>query len=180
MFVTSAYAQTAPAAPETPAAPGAAPAGDTHAAPAGEMHTETGAAHGGEHAGTFPPFDATYYPSMLLWLVITFGIFYILIKNVIVPRVGGILENRNGRIAQDLDDTWEVLAEPVQTVMRRYGIENPYEQLKDLTRGNAGITRETLHAFIDGLDLPDGVKARLRAMTPANYVGLAEELARRI
>ncbi len=111
MFVTSAYAQTAPAAPETPAAPGAAPAGDTHAAPAGETHTETGAPHGGEHGGTFPPFDSTYYPSMLLWLVITFGLFYILIKNVIVPRVGGIIENRQGRIAQDLDEAGRLKAE---------------------------------------------------------------------
>jgi F-type H+-transporting ATPase subunit b len=111
MFVTSAYAQTAPAAPETPAAPGSAPVGDTHAAPAGETHTETGAAHGGEHGGTFPPFDSTYYPSMLLWLVITFGLFYILIKNVIVPRVGGIIENRQGRIAQDLDEAARLKAE---------------------------------------------------------------------
>jgi F-type H+-transporting ATPase subunit b len=112
MFVTSAYAQTAPAAPETPAAPGTAPAGDTHAAPAGETHTETGVAHGGEHGGgTFPPFDATYYPSMLLWLVITFGLFYFLIKNVIVPRVGGIIENRQGRIAQDLDEASRLKAE---------------------------------------------------------------------
>ncbi|RWX77153.1 F0F1 ATP synthase subunit B [Neorhizobium lilium] len=107
MLVTSAYAQTAPAAPETPAAP----AGDSHAAPAGETHTETGAAHGAEHGGTFPPFDATYYPSMLLWLVITFGLFYILIKNVIVPRVGGIIENRQSRIAQDLDEAGRLKAE---------------------------------------------------------------------
>nr|WP_161974095.1 F0F1 ATP synthase subunit B [Rhizobium deserti] len=112
MFVTSAHAQTAPAAPETPAAPGTAPAGDTHAAPAGETHTETGVAHGDEHGGgTFPPFDATYYPSMLLWLVITFGLFYFLIKNVIVPRVGGIIENRQGRIAQDLNEASRLKAE---------------------------------------------------------------------
>ena len=73
-----------------------------------------------------------------------------------------------------------MLAEPIQTVMRRYGVENPYEQLKDLTRGNAGITRESLHAFIDGLELPDAIKARLKMLTPAGYIGLAEELARRI
>src|SRR4029434_8022647 len=59
------------------------------------------------------------------------------------------------RIAADLDPCWEVLAEPIQTVMRRYGIANPYEQLKALTRGKAGITRESLHQFIDGLALPE-------------------------
>ncbi|WP_105429350.1 F0F1 ATP synthase subunit B [Neorhizobium sp. T6_25] len=95
MFVTSAYAQTAPAAT------------DPHAAPAGEAHTETGA-HGG---GTFPPFDATHFSSQLLWLVITFGLFYLLMKKVIVPRVGGILEHRHDRIAQDLDEAARLKAE---------------------------------------------------------------------
>ena len=90
------------------------------------------------------------------------------------------LEVNAARIDEDLDANWEVLAEPIQTVMRRYGVENPYEQLKDLTRGNVGMTRDTLHAFIDGLALPDDVKVRLKALTPANYVGKAEELARRI
>jgi len=84
------------------------------------------------------------------------------------------------RIAQDLDANWEVLAEPIQTVMRRYGIEQPYEKLKALTRGHSGMTRETLHAFIDGLALPDDAKTRLKALTPANYVGLAVELAKRV
>ena len=62
------------------------------------------------------------------------------------------------RMAEDLDANWEVLAEPIQTVMRRYGVDNPYEQLKALTRGQHGMTRETLHAFIDGLPLPDDAK----------------------
>ena len=64
------------------------------------------------------------------------------------------------RLAADLDANWDVLAEPIQTVMRRYGIDNPYEQLKALTRGKAGITRETLHAFIDALALPPDAKTR--------------------
>ncbi len=72
-----------------------------------------------------------------------------------------------------------MLAEPVQTVMRRYGIENPYEQLKELTRGK-GITREALQQFVAGLAIPDEDKARLLAMTPASYVGKAAELAKRI
>jgi adenylosuccinate lyase len=84
------------------------------------------------------------------------------------------------RLAADLDASWEVLAEPIQTMMRRYGVEKPYEQLKALTRGKAGITRETLHAFIDGLAIPDDAKARLKSLTPAGYVGAAAELARRV
>ncbi len=84
------------------------------------------------------------------------------------------------RIAADLDANWEVLAEPIQTVMRRYGIANPYEQLKALTRGKSGITRESLHAFIDGLALPAEAKARLKALAPASYTGIAGVLAKRI
>ena len=83
-------------------------------------------------------------------------------------------------MAADLDANWEVLAEPIQTVMRRYGVDNPYEQLKALTRGQTGMTRETLHAFIDGLQLPVEAKERLKALTPATYVGLAAGLARRV
>ncbi|HZQ60460.1 MAG TPA: adenylosuccinate lyase [Casimicrobiaceae bacterium] len=84
------------------------------------------------------------------------------------------------RMAEDLDANWEVLAEPIQTVMRRYGVANPYEQLKALTRGKTGMTRETLHAFIDRLAIPDEAKARLKALTPATYIGKAAELARRV
>jgi adenylosuccinate lyase len=65
-------------------------------------------------------------------------------------------------------------------VMRRYGISNPYEQLKALTRGRTGMTRDSLHAFIDGLALPEDAKARLKALTPATYTGLAPELAKRV
>jgi len=84
------------------------------------------------------------------------------------------------RMAADLDANWEVLAEPIQTMMRRYGVPNPYEQLKALTRGKSGITREGLHAFIDGLAIPADAKARLKALTPAAYIGRAAELAKRI
>ena len=95
--------------------------------------------------------------------------------------LGGVgkLELNAERLAADLDATWEVLAEPIQTVMRRYGIENPYEQLKALTRGKA-ITPEALADFVDRLPIPDDAKARLKALTPAGYVGKAAELARRI
>ncbi|MEA5098797.1 MAG: adenylosuccinate lyase [Burkholderiaceae bacterium] len=89
------------------------------------------------------------------------------------------LEADPARMAHDLDETWEVLAEPVQTVMRRYGIKNPYEQLKALTRGK-GIAKEDLQAFIKGLAIPQDAKDRLLAMTPANYIGLATKLAKEI
>jgi adenylosuccinate lyase len=89
------------------------------------------------------------------------------------------LEVNPARLNEDLDNCWEVLAEPVQTVMRRFGIENPYEQLKELTRGK-GITREALQTFIGGLNIPADAKERLLAMTPASYVGKAVELAKRI
>ncbi len=90
------------------------------------------------------------------------------------------LEANPAKLAEDLDANWEVLAEPIQTVMRRYGVENPYEQLKALTRGREGITREDLAGFIQGLILPEAAKQHLLAMTPANYTGKAAELARRI
>ena len=85
------------------------------------------------------------------------------------------LEVNPSRLAEDLDNSWEVLAEPIQTVMRRYGIPEPYEKLKALTRGQA-ITRDTLHTFITTLELPKGTKTQLLALTPANYVGLAKKL----
>jgi adenylosuccinate lyase len=89
------------------------------------------------------------------------------------------LEVNPARLAEDLDATWEVLAEPVQTVMRRYGIENPYEQLKELTRGK-GISKDALREFITGLAITQDAKDHLLAMTPANYIGYAARLAREI
>ncbi|MEO5699224.1 MAG: adenylosuccinate lyase [Casimicrobiaceae bacterium] len=84
------------------------------------------------------------------------------------------------RLAADLDTNWEVLAEPIQTVMRRYGVANPYERLKALTRGRTGMTQPALRAFIDTLEIPADAKARLKALTPATYIGRAAELARRV
>lgn len=86
------------------------------------------------------------------------------------------LEINTSAIDQDIDQCWEILAEPIQTVMRRYGLPQPYEQLKALTRGK-GITPEALSAFISNLDLPPEVKERLLTMTPRSYVGLAPSLA---
>ncbi|NLS11452.1 adenylosuccinate lyase [Vibrio sp. SM6] len=85
------------------------------------------------------------------------------------------LEVNRDALLKELDQNWEVLAEPVQTVMRRYGIEKPYEKLKELTRGKR-VDGEAMRQFIDGLELPEHEKARLKEMTPANYIGQAIEL----
>ena len=91
----------------------------------------------------------------------------------------GKLEADPARIAADLDGSWEVLAEPIQTVMRRYGVDRPYERLKDLTRGRR-IDAETLRAFVDALEIPEGAKTELRGLTPGGYIGNAAEQARSI
>ncbi len=91
----------------------------------------------------------------------------------------GKLSVNEARLAADLDAAWEVLAEPIQTVMRRYGLPEPYEQLKALTRGQ-GMNAATIRAFVEQLELPADAKSRLLAMTPASYIGLAADLARDI
>ena len=92
----------------------------------------------------------------------------------------GKLEANRAALAADLDSNWDVLAEPIQTVMRRYGVSGAYEQLKDLTRGKSGITRNSLHAFIKTLAIPEAEKKRLLVLTPATYLGKAAELAKKI
>ncbi len=104
---------------------------------------------------------------------------YALLAYDSLARGLGKLEVNPQALADDLDSSWEVLAEPIQTVMRRHALPNPYERLKELTRGKA-ITKESILAFIETLELPEEEKARLRAMTPGNYIGKAVELAQRI
>ena len=89
------------------------------------------------------------------------------------------LEVNPQRLAEDLNNSWEVLAEPIQTVMRRYGIENPYEQLKELTRGKDGINQASLQTFIQTLAIPAEAKQYLLNLTPATYIGKANELAKK-
>ncbi|MGB5247910.1 MAG: adenylosuccinate lyase [Woeseia sp.] len=104
---------------------------------------------------------------------------WLLIALQAVQKGLGKLEVDAAVIAADIDSSWEVLGEAIQTVMRRYGIENPYEKLKELTRGQ-DVTAEVLQKFVKDLDIPADAKERLLALTPAAYTGLAAELAHRI
>jgi len=90
------------------------------------------------------------------------------------------LEANPQRLADDLNTSWEVMAEPIQTVMRRYNIANAYDKLKELTRGKDGINRASLQAFINTLDIPESEKQRLLQLSPDTYIGKAAELAKRI
>ncbi len=107
------------------------------------------------------------------------GFAYTLIALNSLQRGIGKLEANAERMREDLDANWEVLAEPIQTVMRRYGVEEPYEKLKALTRGQR-IDQAGMQAFIDTLDIPDQAKAELKALSPATYIGNAVEQARAI
>jgi adenylosuccinate lyase len=90
----------------------------------------------------------------------------------------GKLELNQEALSEDLDNAWEVLAEPIQTVMRRFGVQGAYEQLKEVTRGKT-VTAEALHGLIRSLAIPEDAKQRLLEMTPGSYIGKAAELARR-
>ena len=107
------------------------------------------------------------------------GIAYSLIAYQSSMKGIGKLEVNPAALAADLDQNWEVLAEPIQTVMRRYGIEKPYEKLKELTRGKR-VDGSALRAFIDTLAIPESEKTRLKEMTPATYIGNAVAQAKRI
>jgi adenylosuccinate lyase len=108
------------------------------------------------------------------------GLGYSLLAYDACLRGLGKLEPDERRLAADLDAAWDVLAEPIQTVMKRYGIEDAYEQLKALTRGKGGIDKESLHAFIATLQIPAAEKQRLLALTPRTYTGMAAALAKRV
>ncbi|MHA7969965.1 F0F1 ATP synthase subunit B [Rhizobium sp. CAU 1783] len=164
MFVTPAYAEETPASGQTPAA--AAPAeGQVHTeeAPAqGEVHTETGVANDAGHGGgVFPPFDQSTYASQLLWLVLTFGLFYILMQKVIVPRVGGILENRHDRIAQDLDEAGRLKSEADAAI-------ETYERELSAAKAKAGQIAATAR---------DNAKAKADAERAAVEAELAGKVA---
>ena len=107
------------------------------------------------------------------------GLGYALIAYASTLKGISKLEVNEQHLRDGLDQNWEVLAEPIQTVMRRYGIEKPYEKLKELTRGKR-VTGDAMREFIDGLSLPEAEKARLKEMTPASYIGYAVELVEKL
>ena len=107
------------------------------------------------------------------------GLGYALIAYTSTLKGISKLEVNEQHLRDELDQNWEVLAEPIQTVMRRYGIEKPYEKLKELTRGKR-VTGEAMREFISSLSLPEAEKARLKAMTPASYIGYAVELVEKL
>ncbi len=107
------------------------------------------------------------------------GFGHVLISLDSLKRGLSKLEINAGAMAADLDNNWEVLAEPIQTVMRRYGIEQPYEKLKALTRGQK-INAATIREFVESLDMPDAAKNELIALTPASYIGNATEQAKKV
>ncbi|MDH0616858.1 MULTISPECIES: F0F1 ATP synthase subunit B [unclassified Agrobacterium] len=157
MFVTEAYAQSAPTVGETHTETPAVGQPQPEA-----THTETGVAHGSEGAsGVFPPFDQSTYASQVLWLAITFGLFYLLMQKVIVPRVGGILENRHGRIAQDLDEAARLKSEADAAV-------ETYEKELAAARAKASSI---------GSAARDAAKVKADADRAAIEAGLAENLA---
>ena len=107
------------------------------------------------------------------------GLGYSMIAYASLTKGMSKLQLNDIKLAADLDNSWEVLAEPIQTVMRRYGIEEPYEKLKALTRGNV-MDQATIQTFIDTLDMPEEAKTALKAMTPASYIGNAADQAKNI
>jgi F-type H+-transporting ATPase subunit b len=166
MFVTPGYAQeTAPAEGEAHTQGGTHPAGEAHpigeahpegqAHPAGGAHTETGAdAHGSD---LFPPFDSSTFPSQLLWLAITFGLFYLFLKKVVLPRIGGILEVRSDRIAQDLDQAARMKGEADAAVAAyeqelaeaKANANTIGQQARDKARADAEAERKRVEADLD-------------------------------
>ncbi|MDQ6436042.1 F0F1 ATP synthase subunit B [Mesorhizobium sp. LHD-90] len=163
MFVTPGYAQeTAPAEGEAHTQGGTRPEGEAHpvgeAHPALEGHTEQGAEHGG---GVFPPFDPSSFPSQILWLAITFGLFYLFLKKVVLPRIGGILEVRSDRIAQDLEQAARMKGEADAAVAA-------YEQELAEAKGNANAI---------GQKARDGARADADAERKRVEATLEEKLA---
>ncbi|KAL4192936.1 hypothetical protein AMTRI_Chr06g174450 [Amborella trichopoda] len=96
--------------------------------------------------------------------------------NLFMICFGLTLQINNSRFTEDLEQSWEVLAEPIQTVMRRYGVPEPYEKLKELTRGRA-VTKESMQEFVRGLQLPQEALSTLLNLTPHTYIGAARDLA---
>ncbi|WVZ56725.1 hypothetical protein U9M48_007214 [Paspalum notatum var. saurae] len=107
------------------------------------------------------------------------GLGHSLLAYIATMRGISKVQVNESRLTEDLEQTWEVLAEPIQTVMRRYGIPEPYEKLKELTRGQA-VTKDSMQQFVDGLDIPEKARSQLSKLRPHSYTGLADDLAKDI
>ena len=147
MFVTKAFA--------------AGEATDTGAHEAGQVHTETGVPHEGDHAGVFPPFDPSSFPSQILWLALTFGLFYMFLQKVVLPRIAGTLEVRHDRIAQDLDQAARMKGEADAAIAA-------YEQELADARSKAGQI---------GQEARDAAKAEADAERKETEAALEKKLA---
>lgn len=179
MFVTPGYAQ------EHAPASGTTQGGDAHGAAEGAAHTEAPA--GGEHGKAgFPPFEPTYFPSQLLWLAITFGLFYLFLKKVVLPRIGGILEVRRDRIAHDLD-TAARLKEDADAAIAAYEQELADARAKsnriandarDAAKAEADAERKQVEAGLNA-KLADAETriASVRASAMKDVGAIAEETA---
>ncbi|MDO9415673.1 F0F1 ATP synthase subunit B [Pararhizobium sp.] len=176
MFVTAAYAQSTTT--EGTAA---------HDAAAGEVQTETGVAHGEEHgSGVFPPFDQSTFASQLLWLAITFGLFYVLMQKVILPRIGNILEVRHDRIAQDLDQAASLKAE-ADAAIATYEQELAQAKAKgnkiaaearDASKAKADADRAAIEASLnDKIAAAETRIAGIKTKALADVGSIAEETA---
>lgn len=160
LFVTPAHAEEAPAGT---AETGTSSGTDAHGAPAaGEVHTETGMPEGEHAPGIFPPFDQTTYASQLLWLAITFGVFYIVMQKVIVPRIGGILEHRHSRIAHDLNEAGRLKAE-ADAAVETYESELAEARAKANTIGAAARENAKVKAEADRAAIEASLAEKLKA-----------------
>lgn len=195
MFVTPGYAQeTAPAEGEAHPQGGTHPAGEAHpigeaspegeAHPVNEAHTETGAdAHG---SGLFPPFDSSTFPSQILWLAITFGLFYLFLKKVVLPRIGGILEVRRDRIAQDLDQAARMKGEADAAVAAyeqelaeaKANANTIGQQARDKARADAEAERKRVEAELERrLEEAEASIASIKTKAMTEVGTIAEETA---
>ncbi len=173
MFVSAAFAQTATETQPAATQPAAA-----------ETHTETGVAHEGEHAGVFPPFDSSHFASQILWLAITFGLFYLFLSRVVLPRIGGVIETRRDRIAQDLEQAGRlkqdadnaIAAYEQELAQARVKAASIAETARAKAKGEADAERAVAEASLDDkLKQAEARIAEIKAKAMNDVGAIAEE-----
>lgn len=187
MFVSTALAQTATESQPQSGQSNAPAAGDAHTGTgaANAVHTETGVAHeAGHEKGVFPPFDSTHYASQLLWLAITFGLFYLFMSRVVVPRIGGVIETRRDRIAQDLDQAARlkqdadnaIAAYEQELAAARTKASSIGEAAREKAKGEADAERAAAEKLLDGKlsDAEDRI-AKIKAKAMNDVGAIAED-----